>query len=273
MTRELIMEELTARGYEVQSVEVVKNGVELQGITIGTGNIRPTIYTKQFENADNVDWVADKIISTYEESQKHTPKFDAERLLNWDYVKTHLQLCIQRKGNEDIVKRDFLDLEQYVRVYVTEDGSFKVKPEHLEKFGIDADILFNAAWDCTKPTLTSTDMLDILAEMTGEDVEILKAETPRDMVQIVLSNESKVHGAVAMCDTWLLSSIADKYKSDLAILPSSIHECIVMPVDDNTNFRQLSEMVRDVNETQVAPEEWLSDHAYRFVRDTMEIIF
>lgn len=248
MTREMIMEELTARGYEVQSVEVVKNGVELQGITIGTGNIRPTIYTEQFKDDDNVDWVADKIINIYEESQKHAPRFDTERLMNWDYVKTHLQLCIQRKGNEDIVKRDFLDLEQYIRVYVTEDASFKVKPEHLEKFGVDADTLFNAAWDCTKPTLTSTNM-------------------------VILSNESKVHGAIAMYDTWLLSSIADEYKRDLAILPSSIHEVIVMPVDDNTNFRQLSEMVKDVNATQVLPEEQLSDHAYRFVRDTMEIVF
>jgi hypothetical protein len=116
-------------------------------------------------------------------------------------------------------------------------------------------------------------MLEIMAKMMGTDIEELKAETPIDMVQIVLSNESKVHGAVAICDTEMLSEIADRYNADLAILPSSIHECIVMPVDVKTNFANLSAMVREVNTTEVSPEEQLSDHAYRFNRDTRKITF
>lgn len=272
MTREIIKNELVARGYEVQLVEVVKNGVELKGITIGTGNIRPTIYTDRYNDVNNVKLVVDEIIKVYEDSQKNTPALDVKNLMNWEYVKTRLQLCIQRKGNEDIVKRGFLDLEQYVRVQVTEDGTFKVKPEHLEKFGIDEDTLFHAAWDCTKPTLTESSMVDIIAEMTGEDVkELEELMAANGEIQIVLTNKSETYGAIAMCDKEMLSNIANRYKCDLAILPSSIHECIVVLVTDNINSLDLNKMVQKVNEVEVSLEEQLSDHAYMFNRETKEI--
>jgi hypothetical protein len=181
---------------------------------------------------------------------------------------------LQRKGNEDIVKRDFLDLEMYVRVIVTMGkagtGSFKVTSEHLKLIDITEEQLFNAAWDCTKPTIIKEDMAEVIAAMMGVSVEELSEDAP---IQIVLTNQSKLHGAIAIKDTWLLSEIADRYKSDLAILPSSIHECIVMPVNESTDFRDLNAMVREINETQVLPEEWLSNHAYRFNRDTREITY
>ena len=273
MTRELIIDELVARGYEVQSTDIVKNGVTLKGITIGTGNIRPTIYTEQFEDANNVDFVVDKIIEIYEESHKNIPLINTEELMNWDYTKTRLQLCIQKKGNENIVKRNFLDLEQYVRVYVSDDGSFKVTPEHLEKFGVSEDALFHAAWDCTKSTITETSMVEVLAEMMGVDADELEEQMiASGQMQIVVSNKNKVHGAVAICDTEMLTNIANKYESNLVILPSSIHECIVIPMED-IHLSELTAMVQDVNETQVDPAEQLSDHAYIFNKNTMEIIW
>lgn len=85
------------------------------------------------------------------------PVIDTKKLMDWDYVKTRLQLCIQRKGNENIVKRDFLDFEEYVRVDVG-GGTFKVKPEHLVKYGITESVLFHAAWDCTAHTIHVEDM-------------------------------------------------------------------------------------------------------------------
>lgn len=277
MTREMIMNELRNRGYEVAINDVVKNGVLFEGIAVGNGTLRPTIYVDSYLDRDDLDVVVDEIENIYDKSLIESLVIDTNKLMDWDYVKTQLQLCIQKKGNENIVKRDFLDLEQYVRVIVDSDNkgtaSFKVKPEHLEKFGIDENTLFNAAWDCTKPTLTSMDLLEIMAEMMGTDIEELKSEAPMDMTQLVLSNKDKVHGAVAMCDTELLSKIADKYEADLAILPSSIHECIVMPVDIATSFTKLNKMVQEVNENEVAPEEVLSDHAYRFNHDTREVVY
>ena len=263
MKRELIIDELYERGYEASKVDVTKNGVVLKGIRLNNGEISPTIYTEQYEDYDNVGMVVDEIIKAYEEALNSMPTLDMSNIMDWEYVKTRLKLCIQRQGNEDIVKRNFLDLEQYVRVCVSEEATYKVIPEHLKKFGINEETLFHAAWECTKPTFTAMDMIEIMAEMMGIDAEELR-EMSKDSVQIVITNKSKTNGATAMCDHELLDEIAKKYKADLVILPSSIHECIVIPFTTGMVFEDFNMMVKEVNETQVDPVEQLSDHAYYY---------
>lgn len=276
LTREMIMNELTKRGYQVESSNVVKNGIELQGIVIGNGNIRPNIYVNDYLNwtDERLQEAVNNVVYTYENSNTSVIQFNEEDIRNWDYVKNNLQLCLQKKGHEYIVKRDFLDLEQYVRVVVSiendEKGSFKVFPNHLEMWNITEDILFNAAWDCTRPTLTERDMVHIVAEMMHVDVEEVLLHMGDMPTQIILGNKEGAHGAIAMCDTWTLSKIANNYESNLVILPSSIHEVIVIP-DESMSLIAYDRMVQEVNREQLAPEEVLSNHAYKFDRATMEI--
>lgn len=271
----LIVEELLRKGYHAEPSSIVKNGVELKGVIIGNGNIRPNIYVSDFiEEYDTFDEVVNAIIEMYED--KKDENFDVSHVSEWDFVKTRLQLCLQKKGNENIVKRDFLDLEQYVRVIVDSDengnSSFKVNPNFLNTWNITEDILFNAAWDCTRPTFTQRNMMQIMSEMMGMSIEEIKEMSGDAQNQIILSNDKSLNGAIAMCDTWFLSEIANKYESDLVILPSSIHEVIVIPTTDKELFAY-DRMVHEVNEEHVLPEEVLSNHAYRFSRDTMEITF
>lgn len=269
-----IIEELSNRGYKAQFNLVVKNGVEFPSVIVGDGNVRPNIYIDDLiEQYDSLDEVVDVIIEMYEKTKNET--FDINGISEWDYVKTRLQLCLQKKGDENIVKRDFLDLEQYVRVIVDAENkgssSFKVNPSFLKTWNVTEDILFNAAWDCTKPTLVKRDMMDIMEEM-GVSVAELKETCGEMQDQIIISNKSGINGSIAMFDTWMLGEIADKYESDLVILPSSIHEIIATPITDKVLFRY-DKMVQEVNEEQLYPEEVLSNHAYRFNRDTREITF
>ena len=113
-----------------------------------------------------------------------------------------------------------LDLEQYVRVLVDKDGSYKVKPEHLERFGVSEEILFHVAWECTNPTLTATSMIEVMAEMMNMDIS--EFEEMEDANQIILSNQSKTFGAIAMCNKEMLATIANKYNTNLVILPSDL---------------------------------------------------
>lgn len=265
LTREMIIKALTEKGMEAQVTDVTKNGVTLQGIALGNGNVRPTIYIEQFADYadDEVEDVVDAIMYQYNKAIEDVPVIDVYNLLNWDYAKTRLQLCIQQKGNEDIVKRDFLDLEEYVRVIASTDesgtGSFKVRPEHLERFGITEETLFQAAWDCTVPTIKIEDMSQMVPMPEG--------------MMIVATNETKLNGAIAMKATEKLVEVADKYGKDLAILPSSIHEILLIPIDENTNFLYLDAMVQEVNATQLQPEEVLSNYAYRFNREERSITY
>lgn len=263
MTREMIIKALTEKGMEVQVADVTRNGVTLQGITLGTGTVRPTIYIEQFSNYadDELEDVLDAIMYQYNKAKETTPVIDVHNLMNWDYAKTRLQLCIQQKGNEDIVKRDFLDLEEYVRVIAVTDGdstgSFKVSPRHLESFGITEETLFHAAWDCTVSTLKFEDISQVVDMSEG--------------LMIIGTNKTKLNGAIAMKAIEKLTEIADKYEKDLAILPSSIHEILLLPIDESVNFSNLNTLVQNVNMTQLEPEEILSNHAYFFSRATREI--
>lgn len=274
LTREMIIHALKEKGIEAKPVETEKNGVIFKGIALGSGQVCPTIYTEAFEDypEEDLEDAVDAIIYRYNKAKEEMPVIDMEQIVNWDYVKTRLQLCIQRKGNEDICKRDFLDLEEYVRVNIEScNGSFKVNHAILEKLGVTESVLFHAAWDCTAPNIVVEDMVQMVSEMVGMSIEEAR-EMQGDNAMIVATNKEKVFGAIAMKAKDKLAEVADRYETDLAILPSSIHEILLIPIKENMDLFELEAMVREVNATQVAPEEQLSNHVYRFYRDTREIV-
>lgn len=60
-----------------------------------------------------------------------------------------------------------------------------------------------------------------------------------------------------------LKTFTQKYRTNmLFVLPSSIHEMMIAPYDSSLNLDELSAIVKEINETQVAPEERLTDRAY-----------
>lgn len=273
MTREFIINALTARGIKAEATEMTKNGIVLEGIVVGDGRIRPTIYTKRFENEGEI--MIDEVIKEITECIEQAPEInvDADILLNWDWAKTRLKLCIQKKTDEPLVKRDFLDLEQYVRVMVDEESSLKVSPHILEEYGVSEDALFNAAIDCTRPLVVVQDMTTVIAELMDMSVdEVLEMQGDKPPM-IVVTNKSKLNGSSTICFTDVLKEVADTYEKDLIILPSSIHECILHTIDNTADFRAFDSMIREINATQVQPEEVLSDHAYRFIREENRIVY
>lgn len=59
---------------------------------------------------------------------------------------------------------------------------------------------------------------------------------------------------------------------NLIILPSSLHELIVLPENQYTgDCEACAEMVKNVNTSVVLPEDYLSDHVYTYNRDTQEL--
>lgn len=80
----------------------------------------------------------------------------------------------------------------------------------------------------------------------------------------VLTNTYKTWGATACLYSGVLKTAAEQFGKDLIILPSSVHEVIIIPQDNITEFRDLSEMVKNINEHDVLLEEVLSDSVYRY---------
>lgn len=79
----------------------------------------------------------------------------------------------------------------------------------------------------------------------------------------VLTNDTKVNGAAAILNDDIRQEIAEKV-GDFYMLPSSIHETLIIPKEAGMEFKELEQMVQEVNQTQVAPGERLSDHVYEY---------
>jgi len=82
----------------------------------------------------------------------------------------------------------------------------------------------------------------------------------------VLTNERRFCGAAVMLYSKLLHKIAMRLGKDLLIIPSSIHEVIIMPDRGEYSIEELSNFVRNINEEAVEQEERLTNHIYIYRR-------
>ena len=88
----------------------------------------------------------------------------------------------------------------------------------------------------------------------------------------VLTNEKKYLGAAALLYPYVLNHIGKILKNNFYVLPSSIHECILVPDSGRYSRMELMSMVREVNESQVEKEEILSYEVYYYDRERQALI-
>ena len=89
---------------------------------------------------------------------------------------------------------------------------------------------------------------------------------------IIVTNTNHMYGANALFYEGVLEHLANRKASDLFILPSSVHELILLKDDGNLNASELQRMVIEVNKSIVDKEEILSDHVYKYSRESEKII-
>lgn len=86
----------------------------------------------------------------------------------------------------------------------------------------------------------------------------------------IVTTEGHYNGATALAYPGVLNQIADQMGDDLRIIPSSVHECIIVPdsIVSHESAQDCREMITFVNNLELPEDERLSDHAYIFRRDT-----
>ena len=88
----------------------------------------------------------------------------------------------------------------------------------------------------------------------------------------VLTNVGKYNGAAAILDEKLMEQISEKFQEGFYIIPSSIHETLIVPKSQPLTITYLENMVSEINATEVSPEEMLSNHIYEYDAEKHEII-
>ncbi len=89
---------------------------------------------------------------------------------------------------------------------------------------------------------------------------------------IVITNCIGIYGAAAILYKDLMQSLADELNCDLYVVPSSVHEMIVIPAEDKELYEMLSSLVKEVNTQFVDPDEILSDRVFIYMREENRFI-
>lgn len=255
----LIVERMENLGYEVALKEVNKNGVILTGlqITDKDSNVHPVIYLDGIEG--KLDEVVDKIVKTFEESRMQS--IDVDHILTKSFIREHITIALQRKGDEELEKKPFMDdMEQYL-VVMWERNAMKVRAELLKHVEMTSAEAWSYAHKNLNESTTIRSMNEVLAEMMGIDLEEMGMVLPDNPMSVITANNN-VKGASGILNTEALKEYGAKNGiSKFYFIPSSIHEGILLPADE-LDIKTASEMVKEVNSNEVDPVDQLSDRAY-----------
>lgn len=270
--------------------DIIKNNdTHLDGLTILSPehNLSPTIYLNhyfsQYEKGRALADIKQDILSVYRENCP-SGRIDISFFTDYDKIKSHIIFkLINYERNKELLQNvphyRFLDLAIVFSCLLestpTGSATILIHEHHLAFWNITRDDLYALAFLNT-PKLLQYDlrnMTDLLKELFCDEDAFPVNEDYSDVCPMyVLSNQHKLYGAVCILYQNLLRDFANRLGCDLYILPSSVHEVLIIPAYDHTNHQELTEMVQDVNSSQLSREEVLSDHVYYYSRETCRIM-
>ena len=235
----MVVKAIEKQGIKAELVKVQKNNVELMGITMGEGRVRPNMYFTEEHEKWTVAKIAGSFILKYDKLPQAT-SIDAYELMSRNYIEKHVHMKLVPESKYIIGKacKKFVDL--YKLFYIDtpmKDGYITLTTQHLELAGVTVDEL--EAW----------------AEDSYEVSEMIPQ-------MLILSNETKFNGAAAITNKAVLDLACNKLGAEMIyILPSSVHEVLAVAMGDPDDLRN---MVCEVNDTKVLPQERLSYNVYKY---------
>ena len=251
---------------------VKNNGVRRSGIMISEKgiNISPTIYLEeyfhQFRMGYPLEQIAKDIVGLYEKIRFQNSWEDGEKVKDYEFVKDKIiYRLIGREENQELLKeipyKSYLDLAiiYYVLLEVDEYGMASMMGKVTEE-----DLYYRASKN-TQELLPYefAPMRTVIEELLGLGME----EGPAEKMYI-LSNEMRSYGAAALIYPDCLRKIAGVVGENFFVIPSSVHETIIVAESEAPGREELGSMIEEINETQVEAEEVLSDRAYYYDRES-----
>ena len=252
------------------------NGLQLDGVILQKPGLRiaPTVYLnymyEDFQRGASVEEITERLQKVLaKELPVGVPTLTREAA-----EKNLYAVVVNAAANEELLKetphRRIEDLAVIPRFHVASEAgnaSFRVTNGVLQDLKMTKEeVLDIAIGNSAKEEYTCRSMATVLREMMGAELapemeEEMFASAPQ---LYVLTNTSKVQGATALACKKVLAEAGEKVGEDFFILPSSIHELLLVPASAGMQLSDLQAMVHEVNSTEVAPDEMLSDSVYHY---------
>lgn len=281
--------------YKVRLDDVRKNnGVVLRGLTVtqDDSNISPTIYLNSYyeeyiKGRATLVNVVNDVMDTYRRN-KVNQSVDMRYFLNYESVKERViyKLVNTEKNKElleDVPHIEFLDLSIIFQCLVAQEdlgrASILIHNVHLKLWEVSVDTLYQAAKENTQrlQEYEIKGITEVLRDiMCAEEVENIADEDcisafSGSVPMYVLSNKNRVEGAACMLYPNLIRDFAEAIQSSFYIIPSSIHELLLLPTEHLEESQEIKHMIREINDTQVSVEEILSYSLYLYDKEEQRI--
>ena len=232
-------------------------------------------FYEEYESGTDMSEILERIAEVRMEHEVAEP-FDIAQITDFEQIKGKLvPRLINAEMNSELLEArpHKLVADLAVTYCALLDQSFDgtasvaVTNELMKMWNTSVEELHEIAVANLSELLPSTfkGMTEVMSEMMGmstEEMEMMGMSTDEEQMY-VLSNSIKVNGASALLDTKMMEEIIEKV-GDFYILPSSIHETLVVPVKSGMDVESLEAMVREVNSTQLQPDEILSNRVYSY---------
>lgn len=264
---------------DVDIREVYKNNnVALTGLMVhpeNGNNISPTIYLddyyKKYQNGTNMNGVLEDMADIIVSNTTNV-NIDTELFTNWENIKERIYPRLSAiKGNEEYLKNKVYtpvdDLAVTYYILVDESpvniASVTVTNNLFENYNISKEEMHEKAFDnmhTRYPAKVESIVEQLAKVLPPEETEVMRNEVPL----YVVSNEKGMNGAVEILDPHTMDLIKETLgNQEYLAIPSSVHEFLIMPMEESGSFREMAAMIQTVNQTAVSKEEILSDHPYK----------
>ena len=276
--KEALQEDLYGKGiearFDMKSVEKLNNeGYDAVTVTPADSNIGVTLNVEAFykahESGASMDEVVSKASDTVIRGFDNQPSIDVASLMDYEQMKDKLIMeVVSTEANADMLANvPHVEMEDMSVVYrfvidSNDDGRATILATNnmIEAMGVTPEQLHEDALKNApelKPAVI-TGMSEVMAEMMGMPTD------PADEQMFVATVPDKIHGAGVLAYQDFMDQAAERVGGSFYILPSSLHEVLLVPDNGQMNLQDLEAMVREVNATQVAPEDKLTDNVYHY---------
>ncbi len=271
------------------NVYLKNNDTECYGVSICRGEtfISPVFYVDRFYDAycqkkltmeDVVRTIVGHFMTVSEACRDHS-----DISLEYEDCKEKIiyRLISANKNArylESIPYIPFLDMAIiFLIVYrLDEEGleSIRVTTELMDSWGVGTEELMMLAKKNTPAIFPATlePMADVMARLLHMEMDEIE-EMELDSPLLLLSNKQGIYGATSMIYEEQAEQIGEILGENFYVIPSSVHEVLILPESEVSDPEPLDEMITQINRDHLGSVDVLSDRAYFYMRNEKRFYF
>jgi len=281
LIKEALLQHLDPDVFEIEIRKTEKTNCIKTGIAVRrkTSPVAAVVYAEDilaslWEKPRPIHVIAEEIAGVVRQPLPFDSN-NVECLDEWEYAKDRIQLrlvntALNKSLLDSCPHREFFDLSVIYWVAVGEKSSARVNNDTLKMWGVTEEELFYAGCESMRrnSSIVLKPVTEVLAErgVPGFKAPFEAGSGAGPSLYVLLGNNPNMASAILFSNA--VEELSERYSGDVYIMPSSIHEVLLLPEYDGVDVRFLLQMVRDVNRAVVKKEDFLSDSVYVYRRRT-----